>query len=170
MREFLEQVLDLTASVKSVYGECERFVRTRLLSVSLTLIQSIRQLVILHDCMMMACFVWALAFFSTGLILCFPWAFQSSFHVHPALAFSAGLLSLASAVIYYCWREETWLKAAGLQDILDALQKEEPRPAINRRELAALMEELLEEKFAKLAEGREAVAARSDPTPIRVAR
>ncbi len=166
MQEFIEQILDLSLSLKSAYTETERFLRTKLLSASLALIQGARRAFVLHQCMVMACFVWALSFFTTGLILCFPWAFEPSYHPHPALLFSSATLGSSSLLIYFFWREKTWLKATGIQDLLDGLEKEVPPPALNRRELAALMDELLDEKLAKLARSRRAASEDREPEPV----
>jgi hypothetical protein len=159
MQELIGQILELVSRLKSVYNEGERFLRARLLSASLAIIQGVRRAIIFQQCLMMACFVWAMSFFATGMILCFPWAFGSSHFIHPALVFSAGTLAVTSVLIYFFWREKTWLKGTGLQDMLDALKAEDAPPPINRRELAALLDELLDEKLEKLARSRGAASA-----------
>lgn len=160
MGELIEQLLGLTLSMKSAYTECERFLRARALSASLSIIKVVRRAFILHHCTMMVCFVWGLSFFGTGLILCLPGTFEPASSLHPALAFSGITCLFSSAVLYLLSREETWLKATGLQPMLDALKKESPpTPQVDRRELAALMDELLDERLAKLAKSRDSKAA-----------
>jgi len=102
----------------------------------------------------MACFLWALSFFTTGLVLCLPAALGPGTSVRPMLLFSGGILALSSLVIYLCWREDSWIRVAGIQKMLDAQHKEKPHPPISRRELTSLMDELLDERLANLERNR----------------
>jgi hypothetical protein len=159
MGPLIEQLLELTLGFKAAYGECERFLRARALMASLSIIKVVRRAFILHHCTMMACFVWGLSFFGTGLTLCLLASGELTSVLRPALVFSAATLALSSALLFFLSRERTWLTATGLQPMLDSLQRDPPRPHVDRRELAALLDELLDERLAKLARSRDTKAA-----------
>jgi hypothetical protein len=150
MLDILAKILELSLSLKSAYDGAERFLRARLLAASFSILRGVRRAMIMHQCMMIASFIWAMSFFATGMILCFPWSLGGAFLIHPALFFSGGSLAATSLLLYLGWREETWLQATGLKDVLRTLEEPSSSP-VSRRELSALVDELLEERLAKLA-------------------
>jgi hypothetical protein len=147
----------LEAGVRGLCGEGRKLLQLRLNALLLRVMRGLRRALLLQYALLIACFVWALAFFSAGWMLADRG--MSLFHGGgswpPPFLFSLALLAVASLALFLTVRERAWSSALGIPETLADWAESEKAPGPpTEQELSAIVERVLERKLAELAERR----------------
>ena len=135
-------------------GAGRNFFRARTVGFFIELAAGVRRLLMVQYAVMIACFVWALAFVGTAYFLCAQYDRDGMIRMEGSatLFLGLGLLVVASTVLYLTIRERTWLKALAIEAMIDHAMAAVPQsqPSAAREELAALVSQLVEAKIHAL--------------------
>ena len=118
MRDLIEKFLG--CYFKLFLQDAKNYLGLKAVSFALRILQGVRRLLMLQYLILVVCFVCALSFFATVLLLFAGWDAGHLPGGLPLTLFCGALFILSLTILHLSVRESIWMKASGLQTWVDA--------------------------------------------------
>jgi hypothetical protein len=149
MENVLKEFLD--SSIKGISLESQRLLKIKTFSLLLSALQVVRKIFLIQTGFHLICLVWALSFFSSGLLLFSENTFLEG--TDRPLWFSLGTFAFCTLLIWLVGREKTWIGVLGISDQLDNLLANQlrtptsPAAPIDYEQIANIVDRIVDKKM-----------------------